>query len=148
MEFEPVDLDQSCKTNIAHDGDNNDDGNNDDGNNDDNNDDDNELPRPVIILINLKTLLPIAKDETDNKLYAFLPETDINFPSSFVSTTNPNVRNRKLKFLVYNYILDYLFYRLFHPILHILFNGYVQWSRNRHTSQFIFIVNMALMNQQ
>ena len=102
----------------------------------------------MIILINLKTILPIAKDETDNKLYAFLPETDINFPSSFVSTTNPNVRNRKLKFLVYNYILDYLFYRLFHPILHILFNSYVQWSRNRHTSQFIFIVNMALMNQQ
>ena len=82
MEFEPHDLDQSRKTNIADDGDDNDEGSNDN---------DDELPRPVIIWINLKILLPIAKDESDNKLYAFLPEATIS-PPSFVSTTNPNVR--------------------------------------------------------
>ena len=74
MEFEPLDLDQSRKTNTA----------------DDDNDDEDDIPRPVIIWINLRILLPIGKDEQDDKLYAFLPETDIISPS-FVSTTNPNV---------------------------------------------------------
>ena len=59
---------------------------------DDDNDDDGEFRR-VIIWINLKTLLPIAKDESDNKLYAFLPQSDI-MPFN-VSTPNSDhdVRN-------------------------------------------------------
>ena len=72
MEFEPID--QLSKTNKA----------------DDNNEDDVNVPTPVVIWINLKTLLPIAKDEQDDKLYAFLPETNIIFPST---TNNSSVRN-------------------------------------------------------
>ena len=71
--------DQSSKTNMVD--------------NDDNNDD---IPRPVIIWINLRTLLPIGKGRKDDKLYAFLPEMDIT-PPSFVSTTNPDVRNEGYK---------------------------------------------------
>ena len=77
MQFEPL-FDQSSKTNLVDD--------------DDNNDND-PIRRRVIIWINLKTLLPIGKDRNDDKLYAFLPEININPSSSFVSTTNPDVRN-------------------------------------------------------
>ena len=48
--------------------------------------------RPVIIWINLKTLLPIAKNDND-ELYAVLPQEKI-FPSYKTDSADEHVRNK------------------------------------------------------
>ena len=55
--------------------------------------DDTRVTRPVIIWINLKTLLPIAKTDND-ELYAVLPQEEVIYPSCAFDSAVENVCNK------------------------------------------------------